>query len=86
MTTHEFYEIRIKGHLRPEWSVWFAGLTITDQPNGETVLAGPVTDQAALYGVLLKIRNLGLPLISINRVEPEGGGMGTAPKMKGEIT
>jgi hypothetical protein len=62
------YEIRIKGHLGPEWSAWFDGLTITNEPNGEAALAGPVVDQAALHGLLAKVRDLGLPLLSVHRV------------------
>lgn len=59
------YHIRIKGHLNQHWSDWFGGLTITNEPNGETVLAGPLADQAALHGVLIKVRDLGLPLIAL---------------------
>jgi hypothetical protein len=66
---HEVYQIVIKGHLDPEWSDWFGGLTITMMDNGETVLAGPIVDQAALHGVLIKIRDLGLPLLSLTRIE-----------------
>ena len=62
------YQIRLKGQLGSEWAEWFGGLTITLADNGETLLTGPVIDQAALYGVLKKIRDLGLPLISVNRV------------------
>ena len=65
----EFYRIRVKGHLGPEWSAWFDGLTITNELDDEAVLAGPVVDQAALHGVLAKIRNLGWPLIPTARVE-----------------
>ncbi len=64
-----FYTIRIKGHLDPQWSDWFAGLTITHDPKGETILAGPVPDQSALFGILIKLRDLGLPLIAVNRAE-----------------
>jgi hypothetical protein len=64
------YEICIKGHLDDRWADWFEGLTITLQDNGDTLLTGPVVDQAALYGLLKKVRNLGMPLISVNRVEP----------------
>lgn len=66
------YTIRIKGHLDPNWSEWFAGLTITHDPKGETVLAGPVRDQAALFGILIKVRDLGLTLIAVNPEEQEG--------------
>ena len=59
------YEICVKGHLSPHWSYWFEGFAIALKDNGETLLSGPVVDQAALYGVLIKIRDLGLPLISV---------------------
>ena len=62
------YQIRIKGHLGREWTDWFGGLTITAQDNGETLLTGPVVDQAALYGLLRKVRDLGMPLLSVNLV------------------
>lgn len=64
------YQIRIKGHLGSEWTDWFEGLTITLQDNGETLLTGPVRDQAALYGLLKKVRNLGLPLLAVSSIEP----------------
>ena len=64
------YQIRIKGHLGPQWSDWFGGLTITLEESGDTLLTGPVVDQAALYGLLRKVRDLSLPLISVKRVEP----------------
>jgi hypothetical protein len=63
------YQIRIEGHLGCQWTDWFEGLTITLQDNGETLLAGPVVDQAALFGLLKKVRDLGMPLVSVNRVE-----------------
>jgi len=59
------YEIRIKGHLGDEWADWFGGLTITLEDNGNTLLTGPVIDQAALYGLLKKVRDLGMPLVSV---------------------
>jgi hypothetical protein len=64
------YQIRVKGHLGPQWTDWFEGLTITLEDNGETLLTCPVVDQAALYGLLRKVRDLGLPLISVTRAEP----------------
>jgi hypothetical protein len=67
----ERYEIRIKGHLDDRWAGWFSGLTLTREDNGETLLAGPMDDQAALYGVLRKVRDLGMPLISLIRVGPD---------------
>jgi hypothetical protein len=63
------YEIRVKGHLDDQWDDWFGGLTITLEDNGETLVTGPVVDQAALHGLLRKVRDLGMPLISVNRVE-----------------
>jgi hypothetical protein len=63
------YEIRVHGHLAYDWSEWFDGLKITHTPGGETILTGPVRDQAELFGVLMKVRDLGLTLISVNRVE-----------------
>lgn len=65
------YQIRFKGHLGCEWTDWFDNLTLTLEENGETLLTGPVADQAALYGLLKKIRDLGMPLISINLVRPD---------------
>ena len=65
------YRIRIKGHLGREWTDWFSGLTVTLSDNGETLLTGPVADQAALYGVLRKVRDVGLPLLSVMRVTPD---------------
>jgi len=62
------YQIRIKGHLSCKWTDWFEGLTITLEDNGETLLTGPVIDQAALYGLLKKVRDLGIPLVSVVRV------------------
>jgi len=64
------YQIRIKGHLGREWTDWFGGLTITLEDNGDTLLTGPVVDQAALHGLLKKVRDLGMPLVSVNRGKP----------------
>jgi hypothetical protein len=66
-------QIRVKGHLSDRWVEWFGGLTIENQPNGETVLSGPLPDQAALYGILNRIRNLGLTLVAVNCVQPGSG-------------
>jgi len=63
------YQIRIKSHLGSGWTDWFEGLTITLDDNGNTLLTGSVVDQAALHGLLKKVRDLGMPLISVNRVE-----------------
>jgi hypothetical protein len=65
------YQIRIKGYMRSEWTDWFGGMAITLEDNGETLLTGPVIDQAALYGLLRKVRDLGLPLVSVIQIEPE---------------
>jgi hypothetical protein len=65
------YQIRIKGHLGRAWTDWFDGLAITALDNGETLLTGPVVDQAALHGLLKKVRDGGMPLISVNRVKPD---------------
>ena len=64
------YQIRIKGHLSDEWTNWFEGLTITLEEDGDTLITGSVSDQAALFGLLKKVRNLGMTLIAINCVEP----------------
>jgi hypothetical protein len=65
-----WYEIRVKGHLGARWAAWFDGLTLTHGSDGITVIHGPVADQAALHGLLQNIRDLGLPLISVNHVAP----------------
>lgn len=67
----EHYAIRVKGHLDPRWSEWFEGLTVTHTESGETCLSGPVADQAALHGLLAKVRDLNLTLISVNWIENE---------------
>lgn len=64
------YQIRIKGHLGRQWSDWFEGLSITQEEDGDTLLTGPVVDDAALHGLLKKVRDLGIPLLSVNSVEP----------------
>ena len=65
------YEIKVEGHLGGQWTDWFGGLTITLENSGKTLLRGPVMDQAALYGLLKKVRDLGMPLVSVNRLEPK---------------
>lgn len=64
------YQIRLQGHLGQQWTAWFDGLTITLEENGDTLLTGQVVDQAALYGLLRKVRDLGMPLLSVMHVEP----------------
>ena len=65
------YQIRVKGHLGSQWSDWFEGLTITREEDGATLLTGPVVDDAALHGLLKKVRDLGMPLLSVNRVQSQ---------------
>jgi hypothetical protein len=64
------YQIRVRGQLGPQWADWFEGLAITPEGDGDTLLTGPVVDQAALYGLLKRVRDLGIPLVSVNCVEP----------------
>jgi len=64
------YEIRLKGHLNNRWADWFGGLTITLEEDGDTLLTGQVIDQAALHGLLKKVRDLGMPLVSVSPLEP----------------
>ena len=64
-----FYQIRINGHLGQQWMNWFDGLTITLEEDGNTLLSGPIVDQSALHGVLKRIRDLGMPLLSVNPVD-----------------
>jgi hypothetical protein len=65
------YEIRLKGHLDPRWATWFDGLSLSHESDGITVIRGPVADQAALHGLLQKVRDVGLPLISVTCIEPD---------------
>ncbi len=66
----EFYEIWVQGHLDRERAEWFCGLSVTNTDGGAAILSGPIADQSALYGVLAKIRDLNLPLLALNRIEP----------------
>lgn len=66
------YEIRLTGHLDARWATWFDGLTVTREDDGSTVITGLIVDQAALHGVLQRVRDLGLPLVSVTRVEGQG--------------
>jgi hypothetical protein len=65
------YRIRVQGHLGTQWAEWFGGLAITLEENGDTSITGPVPDQAALHGLLKKVRDLGMPLVALNRLEPD---------------
>lgn len=66
------YQIRLKGHLDSQWTVWFEDMTITLEDGGDTLLTGPLIDQSALHGLLKKIRDLGMPLVSVNQVQING--------------
>jgi hypothetical protein len=65
------YEIRLKGHLDSRWAAWFDGLSLTNESDGTTIIRGPVADQAALHGLLQKVRDIGLPLVSVTQVQPD---------------
>ena len=65
------YELRVQGVLDPRWSAWFEGLQVSSDQAGQTIITGPVTDQAALHGLLAKNRDLGLPLLSVHRTDPD---------------
>ena len=75
-TETDQFAIRLQGHLDARWSTWFAGMTITLTDDGDTVLTGPVADQAALHGLLKKVRDLGVPLLSVCRI-PSGQASGS---------
>ncbi len=67
------YQVRLRGHLAERWADWFEGMTITLEDNGDTLLTGAVVDQSALHGLLKKVRDLGMPLVSVNFVKPGRG-------------
>lgn len=69
MRTAVFYEIRVEGHIGDSWSSWFEGMAIRHEESGETVLSGTLVDEAALHGVLMRVRDLGLPLVAVRRKE-----------------
>ena len=64
------YEIRLEGHLHTRWAAWFEGMSLTNESDGTTVLSGPVVDQAALHGLLQRVRDVGLPLVSVTQLDP----------------
>jgi hypothetical protein len=74
----ERYEIRVEGHLDERWRAWFDGLTIRNEPSGEATLSGAVADQAALHGVLARLRDLNLPIVALARLTPEDTGLARA--------
>ena len=71
------YEIRLKGHLDARWAAWFGGLSLTNESDGTTVISGLVADQAALHGLLQKVRDVGLPLVSVTQVDSDQPGIPT---------
>jgi hypothetical protein len=76
------YQIGIEGHLESQWTDWCSGLTITLEENGHTLITGPIVDQAALFGLLKKVRDLGMSLVSVNRVESGKPDMSSTPLEK----
>jgi hypothetical protein len=75
------YEIRIQGHLDARWTAWFDGLSLTNNGDGSTVISGPIVDQAALHGLLQKVRDIGLPLVSVTQLDPDRPAIATpAPR------
>lgn len=76
----ERYEIRRKGHLAPRWAAWFDGMSLAYRSDGTTIIHGFVADQAALHGLLQKVRDIGLPLVSVTQVEPDQPDVPTAPR------
>jgi len=71
--TLTIYQIRIRGHLDSHWTNWFGNMTISLENNGDTIVTGPVVDQAALHGLLKRVRDLGMPLISVNQIKEKKG-------------
>jgi hypothetical protein len=80
-----FYRIRIQGHLGQQWATWFDGLALTLEEDGNTLLSGPVADQSALHGILKKIRDLGMPLLSVNFVDPDLATKKDIDQLKGDV-
>jgi hypothetical protein len=77
------YEVRVAGHLDPRWAAWFDGLIVSAEDDGTTAIRGPVVDQAALHGLLQKVRDVGLPLVSLTRLPPDAPTEGPAPDPRG---
>jgi hypothetical protein len=85
MTTQKrgnYYQIVVKGHLEQSWREWFNGMAINNLPSGEAILSGLIVDQSALHGTLIKVRDLGLPLISLNRLESKQVAKNEAPESR----
>lgn len=81
----KFFQIRIQGHLSQQWMDWFEGLVITLEEDDNTLLSGPVVDQSALHGILKKIRNLGMPLLAVNSVDPDQAIPTDTDQVKGDV-
>ena len=81
----KIFQIRIQGHLSQQWADWFEGLIITLEEDGNTLLDGPVVDQSALHGILKKIRDLGMPLLSVNFVDPDPAKKKDIDQVKGDV-
>jgi len=79
------YQIRLKGHLGRQWMNWFDELTVTLEEDGNTLLSGPVVDQSALHGILKKIRDLGMPLLSVNVVDSNQGTQADTDQVKDKL-
>ena len=79
------YQFRIKGHLGPQWMGWFEGLTVTLEEDGNTLLSGPMIDQSAMHGVLKKIRDLGMPLLSMNPIDSDPAAKTDPDQVKGDL-
>ena len=79
------FQIRIQGHLRQQWMDWFEGLTITLEEDGNTLLSGPVVDQSALHGILKRIRDLGMPLLSVNSIDSDQAIKANTDQGKGDL-
>ena len=77
------YEIRVKGHLGPQWAAWFDGLSLVNGDDGITVIRGPVVDQSALHGLLQKLRDVGIPLVSLTQLPPDAAIAPRAPHTEG---
>ena len=69
------YQIRINGHLDNKWAEWFGNMTFSLENNGDTIITGPIVDQAALHGLLKRVRDLGMPLISVNQIQDKNTGV-----------
>ena len=79
------YELRIQGHLGARWAAWFDGLSLTNEPDGSTLICGPVADQSALHGLLQKVRDLGLPLVSVTHVDADHTDLPTIAPQEAQI-